>query len=67
MVRYLIRPERIVHLDPADAVKRRPNFLVDELPQRVEQGPRFPKIEAGVFLARSAGHTTQSYAPDAGN
>ena len=38
-VRYLIRPERVVHLDTADAAKRPPNFLVDELPQRIKQGP----------------------------
>ena len=38
-VRYLIRPERVVHLDPADAAKRQPNFLVDELPQRLKHGP----------------------------
>ena len=30
-VRYLIKPERVVHLDRADAEKRAPNFLVDEL------------------------------------
>src|SRR5215471_13964823 len=29
--RYLITPERVVHLDPADAAKRQPNFLVDEV------------------------------------
>ncbi len=38
-VRYLIRPEHVVHLDPADAAKRPPNFLVDELPRRLKQGP----------------------------
>jgi catalase len=38
-VRYLIRPEHVVHLDPADAAKRPPNFLVDELPQRLKRGP----------------------------
>jgi catalase len=38
-VRYLIRPEHVVHLDPADAAKRAPNFLVDELPPRLKQGP----------------------------
>ena len=38
-MRYLIRPEHVVHLDPADAAKRTPNFLVDELPQRLKQGP----------------------------
>ncbi len=38
-VRYLIRPEHVVHLDPADATKRPQNFLMDELPQRLKQGP----------------------------
>ena len=38
-MRYLIRPEHVVHLDPADAANRAPNFLVDELPQRLKQGP----------------------------
>ena len=38
-VRYLIKPERVVHLDPADAAKRAPNFLVDELPERVKRAP----------------------------
>jgi catalase len=38
-VRYLIKPERVVHLDPADAEKRAPNFLVDELPERLKRGP----------------------------
>ena len=38
-VRYLIKPERVVHLDPADAAKRAPNFLLDELPERVKRTP----------------------------
>ncbi len=38
-VRYLIAPERTVHLDPADAAKRVPNFLMEELPQRLMRGP----------------------------
>jgi catalase len=38
-VRYLIKPERVVHLDPADAEKRAPNFLVEELPERVKRAP----------------------------
>ena len=31
-------PERVVHLQPADAAKMPPNFLMDELPQRLKQG-----------------------------
>jgi catalase len=38
-VRYIIQPEHVVHLAPADAAKQAPNFLVDELPQRLKQGP----------------------------
>jgi len=38
-VRYQMVPERVVHLPPADAAKMPPNFLMDELPQRLKQGP----------------------------
>jgi catalase len=38
-VRYQMVPERVVHLSPADAAKMSPNFLMDELPQRLKQGP----------------------------
>lgn len=38
-VRYQMVPEHVVHLPPADAAKRSPNFLMDELPQRLKQGP----------------------------
>lgn len=38
-VRYQMVPEHLVHLDPADAAKRPPNFLMDELPQRLKQRP----------------------------
>ena len=38
-VRYIIEPEHIVHLAPADAAKQAPNFLVDEIVQRLKQGP----------------------------
>jgi catalase len=37
-VRYQMTPARLVHLDPADATKP-PNFLMDELPQRLQRGP----------------------------
>jgi catalase len=38
-VRYQMTPARLVHLDPADAAKRPPNFLMEELPQRLQRGP----------------------------
>jgi catalase len=38
-VRYQMVPARVVHLQPADAAKMPPNFLMDELPQRLQQGP----------------------------
>ena len=37
-VRYQMVPEQVVHLDPADAAKRAPNFLMDELPERLKRG-----------------------------
>jgi catalase len=54
-VRYLIKPERIVHLDPADAEKRAPNFLVDELPERVKRAP--VTFHLAVQLAAPSGST----------
>ena len=38
-VRYHMMPERVVHLATADAAKQSPNFLVDELPERLKHGP----------------------------
>ncbi|HTO82303.1 MAG TPA: catalase family peroxidase [Methylomirabilota bacterium] len=38
-VRYQMVPEHTVHLQEADAAKQPPNFLMDELPQRLKQGP----------------------------
>ncbi len=32
-------PERTVHLDADDAAKRPPDFLMDELPERLKKGP----------------------------
>jgi catalase len=32
-------PDRLVHLAAADAAKRSPNFLVEELPERLKRGP----------------------------
>ena len=37
--RYHLVPERTVHLDAAEAAKKAPDFLIDELPQRLQKGP----------------------------
>jgi catalase len=38
-VRYQMVPEHVVHLQPADAAKRSPDFLMEELPKRLQSGP----------------------------
>jgi catalase len=38
-VRYMMVPEKMVHLTPAEAAKKTPDFLVDDLPRRIAQKP----------------------------
>src|SRR5215468_7468500 len=38
-VRYQMVPEKVVHLAEADAAAKGPNFLMEELPERLKQGP----------------------------
>jgi catalase len=38
-VRYQVVPNRVVHITPADAAKRAPDFLSTELTQRLKGGP----------------------------
>jgi catalase len=38
-VRYLVVPEKLVHLTPEEAAKQSPDFLFDELTKRVAQKP----------------------------
>jgi catalase len=38
-VRYQMVPEHVVHLSAADAEKKAPNFLMDELAERLKSGP----------------------------
>lgn len=38
-VRYIVVPEKLVHLDADVAEKKPPNFLMDELPERLAKGP----------------------------
>jgi catalase len=37
--RYQLVPEHVVHLSASDAAKQPPNFLMDELPERLKHGP----------------------------
>jgi catalase len=38
-VRYLIVPEKLVHITPEEAAKQPPNYLFDELTKRIAQKP----------------------------
>ncbi len=38
-IRYIAAPEKLVHLDAAEATKRPPDFLIDELTARLTRGP----------------------------
>jgi catalase len=38
-VRYVIAPEKVVHLRPEEAAKQPPDYLFDELAQRITQKP----------------------------
>jgi catalase len=45
-VRYQAVPEKIVHLDAEAAAKEAPDFLMDELPKRLEKGPVTLRLKA---------------------
>jgi catalase len=45
-VRYIMSPMKLVHLDPAEAAKKAPDFLVDELPARIARGPVTFRLKA---------------------
>jgi catalase len=38
-VRYIMAPEKLVHVDAAEGAKKPPDYLIDDLPQRVAKGP----------------------------
>jgi catalase len=50
-VRYLMAPERVVHLDVAEAAKQPPDFLLNELPERLKRGPVIFHLEARLAAA----------------
>jgi catalase len=60
-VRYQMVPEHAVHLEAADAGKRPPNFLLDELPERLKQGPVTFHLKAQ--LAAAGDSTTDPTQP----
>ncbi|HUN48504.1 MAG TPA: catalase family peroxidase [Stellaceae bacterium] len=37
--RYIITPEHVVHIAPAEAAKKPPNYLMDEIATRLKSGP----------------------------
>jgi catalase len=45
-VRYQMAPEHVVHLSAADAGKKPPDFLMDELAQRLKRGPVTFRLKA---------------------
>lgn len=45
-VRYLMSPEKLVHLDAEQAAKMAPDFLVDELPARLARAPVTFRLKA---------------------
>jgi catalase len=45
-VRYIMTPERLVHFDEAEAAKKAPDFLIDELPARLARGPVTFRLKA---------------------
>jgi catalase len=38
-VRYIMAPEKLVHLTEEEAAKKAPDFLIDELPARIARAP----------------------------
>jgi catalase len=50
-VRYQMIPEKIVHLDKAEAAKKAPDFLMEQLPARLKQGPVTFRFKAQLAAA----------------
>ncbi len=53
-VRYRMVPERLSHLDPAQASQRAPDFLMDELPERLRRRPVTFHLKAQLATAGDA-------------
>jgi catalase len=50
-VRYIIEPEKIVHLSKEEAAKKSPNYLMDDLLSRLAKGPVTFHIKAQLAAA----------------
>jgi catalase len=50
-VRYVVSPEKVLHLTPDDAAKRPPDFLVDELRARLAKAPVTFQLKAQLAAA----------------
>jgi catalase len=60
-VRYVIAPQRLVHITPEDASKRPPNYLFDDLAKRIEQKPLVFHLKAQ--LAEAGDQTKDASQP----
>ncbi|MGO9133291.1 MAG: catalase family peroxidase [Methylovirgula sp.] len=49
--RYILVPQKLVHISDDDAAKKPPNFLMDELPQRLAHGPIVFELKAQLAAA----------------
>ncbi|MGD0584551.1 MAG: catalase family peroxidase [Oryzomonas sp.] len=49
--RYIIAPEKVVHLSKEDAAKQSPNYLMNDLPARLAKGPVTFHIKAQLAVA----------------
>ncbi|EIM24483.1 catalase family peroxidase [Microvirga lotononidis] len=50
-VRYVVTPEQVVHLNAAEAAKQPPDFLMTELPERLNRGPVIFHLKAQLAAA----------------
>ncbi len=55
-VRYIMTPAKLVHLDPAEAAKKAPDYLVEELAARLARAPANFRLRAQLA---SPGDTTK--------
>src|SRR5579862_4912640 len=60
-VRYLIVPEKLVHITPEEAAKQPPNYLFDELTKRIVQKPVVFRLKAQ--LAEAGDQTKDASQP----
>ncbi len=50
-VRYIMAPEKLVHIDPDDAAKKAPDYLMDEITARLAKGPMTFHLKAQLAAA----------------